>query len=171
MRMGIFLVVLVVLTAYSLGECEDLESLFVDLRFSEGEMERFQERNDEVAASLPTFADSRLLSERHARCEGNLKREGSSACGLTLTYRTSHPLVEVLAFYESHFASEGWTLQDRNVVRTRYFDKDGVRVQLFVRVPLLTCPDAHIELDAARACEDNWILNEGGEFIIRISPG
>ena len=139
-------------------------------RISEGQANEIKDRNAEVAASLPVFPDSRLKVERQTKCEGAFQREDSAACTLSLKYETSHPLVEVLAFYERHFASNGWTLLDIDVVRTRYFEVDGVLVEVFVWVPLQTCPDAHIELDAALACEEEWILNEGGEFSITISP-
>ena len=139
-------------------------------RISEGQANEIKDRNAEVAASLPVFPDSRLKVERQTKCEGAFQHEDSTACPLSLKYETSHPLVEVLAFYERHFASSGWTPLDIEVVRTRFFESDDVIVQVFVWVPFQTCPDAHFELDAARVCEEDWIRSEGGDFSIKIYP-
>ncbi len=160
-------VIVLVVSGLAASACPGLLS---DERISEGEADKIKERNAEVAASLPVFADSRLVRESQTKCEGAFQREDSAACPLRLTYETSRPLAEALAFYESHFASDGWILLDIDVVRTTYFEGHGVLVEVFLWVPFQTCPDPFIELDAARACEEEWILNEGGDFSITISP-
>lgn len=166
MRAGVVIVLVVI--GFAAAACPGLPG---SERISEGQADKIAERNAEVAASLPVFADSRLTAERQTKCEGAFQRDDTTACPLSLTYETGSPLVEVLAFYESYLASDGWTLLDIDVVRTRYFEADGALVQVFVRVPLQTCPDPFIDLDAARACEEEWILNEGGDYIVKISPG
>ena len=163
MRTGVVSVLVII--GLAAAACPGLLS---NARISEGQADKMAERNAEVAASLPVFADSRLTAERQHRCEGALQREDSS-CTLTLEYETSRPLVEVLSFYEASLASDGWS-QLGVALRARYFEADGIFIEVFARVPLLTCPDAHVELEAARACEEKWISNEGGEFWVTISP-
>lgn len=166
MRIGI---VLVLLGAFSLAAsaCSGLTGTD---RISEGEADKIHERNDEVGESLPVFADSQLVGDRQPNCEGAFQYDDSTACGLTLTYETGRPLVEVLAFYESYFASDGWTKLDVDSLLGRYFEARGVLVQVSVNVPPLTCPEPHTQPDAARACQESWIVNQGGDYILRISP-
>lgn len=180
MRFAVFLFLLLFFAALTLGACDGLRDIYAPWdpsnRRGESEARALNEHSDNVAESLPVFPNGLLKSDSHTRCEGQ-RTWGGASCSLSLSYETSRPLAEVLQFYETQLVSQGWKLRCAEVsascpreVQTSRFEGHRATLTIYVRIPFQACPDPHLDLDAARDCEERWISSEGGEYVITIYP-
>lgn len=143
-------------------------------RIGEEQSARYAEQAREFAATLPVPPGAELVEEGYGNCAGAYKHEARSACGGGLVYETKEPLIEVMAFYDSYFASEGWEFGniDSLVSETYQNGEIFIRLGLFAP-PLGACPDAAFDPEGYETCVARDIRRDDGKprtFALSITP-
>jgi hypothetical protein len=146
---------------------------FFSDRISEEQSAQYAERNREFAATLPVPPGAELATEIENECAGAYRHEANSACFLHLTYKTREPLIDVMGFYDAHFASKGWEFGNIDSERSESYSDGEIYIRLGLDIPLGTCPDVFDDPEGNEQCAAREIRRNGEErtFVVVISPG